>query len=45
MNAVRLKQEECLGGSCILIPAVATFHNNIRHRPRNASVQAEESHK
>ena len=45
MNVVAPKQEECLGGSCILIPAVTTFHNNIRHRPKNASVQAAESHK
>ena len=27
MHAVPAKQEECLGGSCILIPTVTTFHN------------------
>ena len=39
------KQEECLGGSHILIPTVATFHNNIRHWPTKVSVQAAKNHK
>ena len=29
MHAVAPKQEECFGASCILIPTVPTFHNNI----------------
>ena len=44
MHAVPPKQEECLGGSCILIPTVTTFHN-IRHRPTKVSVQAAKNYK
>ena len=39
------KQEEYLGVSRILIPAVATFHINIRYRPTKVSVQAAKSYK
>ena len=45
MHAVPPKQEECLGGWCMLIPAVTMFHNNIRHRPTKVSVQAAKIYK
>ena len=40
-----LKFLECLGGSCILILTVTTFHGNIRHRPTKLSVQAAKNYK
>ena len=45
MHAVPPEQEDCLGGWCILIPTVTTFHNNIRHRPTKVSVQAAKIYK
>ena len=39
------EQEECLGGSCILILTVTTFHSNIRHRPTKVSVQTAKNYK
>ena len=34
-----------MGGSCILILTVTTFHSNIRHRPTKVSVQAAKNYK
>ena len=45
MHAVSPKEEGCFGGSCILIPTVTTFYNNIRHRPTKVSVQAAKNYK
>ena len=45
MYLVPPKQEHCLGGSCILILTVTTFHSNISHSPTNVSVQAAKNYK
>ena len=45
MYGVPPMQEECLGGSCILIPTVTTFHNSIRYKPTKVSEQAVNNHK
>ena len=45
MHGVPPMQEECLGGSCILIPTVTTFHNSIRYKPTKVSEQAVNNHK
>ena len=45
MHVAHPKQEECLGGSCILVRTVTTFHSNIRHRPTQISVQTAKNYK